>query len=101
MGKGWGKVNSDASFQAQGNAGATACVERDHRGEFGAARACWSDRALNVRMMEATACRDGLLLARQVGVQKAVLETDCLELVNLWKQKDSQRSIVDPVRKEI
>ena len=51
-------------------------------------------------MLEARASRDGLILARQQGEQKVILETDCLELVNLWK-KDSQRSIIDPILKEI
>jgi len=50
--------------------------------------------------MEALACRDGLVLVKQQGIQHVWLETDCLELVNLWK-KDDQRSIVDPVLKEI
>lgn len=44
-------------------------------------------------MMEALACRDGLKLAKQHGEQRVVLETDCLELVNLWKT-EAQRSIV-------
>jgi ribonuclease HI len=51
--------------------------------------------------MEAFACRDGLKLARQHGEQRVILETDCLELVNLWKKRDSQRSVVDPILKEI
>ncbi|CAD6238392.1 unnamed protein product [Miscanthus lutarioriparius] len=50
--------------------------------------------------MEATACRDPLVLAKQHGKQRVVLETDCLELVNLWKKKHSQRSVVDPILKE-
>jgi hypothetical protein len=51
--------------------------------------------------MEAIACRDGLNLARRVGVQKVMLETDCLELINLWFKRDTQRSIIDPLLKEI
>ena len=46
-------------------------------------------------------CRDGLNLAKQLGEQRVVLETDCIELINLWKKKDLQRSIVDPKLKEI
>ena len=52
-------------------------------------------------MMEALACRDGLMLAKQHGEHKVLLETDYLELVNLWKKQHLQRSIVNPVLKEI
>lgn len=34
-------------------------------------------------------------------MQKVMLETDCLDLINLWKTKDTQRSVVDPLLKEI
>ena len=49
--------------------------------------------------MEAMACRDGLMLAVQLGLQRIALETDSLELVQLWKE--SQRFVVDPVLQEI
>ena len=35
------------------------------------------------------------------GVQQVLLETDCLELVQLWKKKEMRRSIVGTVLKEI
>jgi len=66
-----------------------------------AAQARWYDRALDACVMEALACRDGLRLALQHGEQRVILETDCLELVNLWKKRTVQRSIVDPALKEI
>jgi hypothetical protein len=50
--------------------------------------------------MEAIACRDALVLAQQHGVQRVILETDCLDLVNLWG-KESQRSVIDPILKQI
>jgi len=49
--------------------------------------------------MEAMACRDGLMLDVQLGLQRIALETDSLELVQLWKE--SQRFVVDPVLQEI
>ena len=65
------------------------------------AQARWYERGLDACTMEALACRDGLILAKQHGEQKVLLETDCLELVNLWKKQHLQRSIADPVLKEI
>lgn len=98
--QGWIKVNNDA-FSEIDFCGATACILRDHRGTFQGAQVRWYDRGLDACLMEAMACLDGLLLARQQGVQRVMLETDCLELTNLWKKKDVQRSSVDPVLREI
>jgi len=94
-------ITSDAAFQVSVNFGATACIIRDHQGSFKVAQANWYDRCLDACTMEALACRNGLMLAREHGKQWVILETDCLELVNLWKKRDSQRSIIDPILKEI
>jgi ribonuclease HI len=61
----------------------------------------WYDHYLDALSMEAMACRDGLLMARQVGAQRVWLETDCQELVKLWRAGDSQRSSVLPILREI
>jgi ribulose 1,5-bisphosphate synthetase/thiazole synthase len=50
--------------------------------------------------MEA-ACRDGLKLALQRGFQRVVVETDCLQVVQLWNKVETQRSIIDPILCEI
>lgn len=97
LGPGWIKVNTNAAFQVNDYSGATVCIIRDHRGGFRVAQ----DRGLDVCMMEAMACRDGLLLAKQHGELRVMLDTDCLELINLWKKKGMQYSTVDPVLKEI
>jgi hypothetical protein len=51
--------------------------------------------------MEALACRDGLKQAMQLGLRRVQLEFDCLQVVQLWKRKDMQRSILDPILKEM
>ena len=50
--------------------------------------------------MEALACRDGLALALQAGIQKVWLETDCQEVVKLWQAGVNQRSGVVSIIKE-
>jgi len=90
----WVKVNTDAAFFDSANHGATACVLRDHNGAFKEAQATWYEEIFDARTMEALAGRDGVKLAVQAGYQRIHLETDCLEIVQLWKRKDSQRSIV-------
>ena len=52
-------------------------------------------------MMEAYACKEGLEFAGQCGVQRVHLETDCLELVRLWKLEERQRSMIVPVLEEV
>jgi ribonuclease HI len=52
-------------------------------------------------MMEALACKEGLEFARQCGVQRVHLETDCLELVRLWKMEGLQRSMIMPVLQDM
>ena len=59
------------------------------------------DHCLNALMVEAWACRDGIRLASTCGVTKLCLETDCLELVRLWELKETQRSVLTPVLKEM
>lgn len=36
-----------------------------------------------------------------MGKRRILLETDCLELVQLWRRAEDQRSTVDPVLQEI
>jgi ribonuclease HI len=61
----------------------------------------WYEQVFDACTMEALACRDGIKMAEIAGYQHVQLETDCLELVQLWKVKESQRSIVGPVLEEI
>jgi hypothetical protein len=46
---------------------------------------------------EATACCDGLILARERGFLKVELETDCQVLVNLWNKRSTQKSEISPL----
>ena len=46
-------------------------------------------------MMETLACRDAISVARQFGLQGIYLETNCLELVQLWEK--TQRSTIGPI----
>jgi hypothetical protein len=43
----------------------------------------------------------GAVCGKQAGLQKVYLETDCLELVQLWKKMDFQGSPVGSVLMEI
>ena len=47
------------------------------------------------------ALREGAICASLRGFPKVVLETDCLEVVQLWKSRHGDRSIVAPVLHEL
>ncbi|OEL23148.1 hypothetical protein BAE44_0015833, partial [Dichanthelium oligosanthes] len=88
---GWVKCNSDAAYYAESSShGASACVIRDYQGCFLGAQAMWYEHCLDACAAEAVACRDALVFARQYGVQNVHLETDCLELVQLWGKLETQ-----------
>jgi ribonuclease HI len=78
------KCNVDGAFSENDHTGATGVVIRDHDGQFKAGRAVWHNEAHDALLMEAMACRDGIEMAQQLGVSKLCLETDCLQLINLW-----------------
>lgn len=89
---GWFKCNAGGAFSATDNTGATGVVVCDHDGFFLAGHTSLHERCSHALMMELLACRNGLLLARQCGVSKIFLETDCMVLLKLWEAMDDQRS---------
>uniref|UniRef100_A0A8R7TS11 RNase H type-1 domain-containing protein n=1 Tax=Triticum urartu TaxID=4572 RepID=A0A8R7TS11_TRIUA len=62
--------------------GAVGAVLRDDRGGFIAASNEKLEHVADVATAEAFALRHGFLLAQQVGVNKLVVEADCLEVIN-------------------
>ncbi|KAF8677957.1 hypothetical protein HU200_046314 [Digitaria exilis] len=98
---GWIKCNVDAAFREESGRGASGGVLRSSDGNFMGAQERTYGHCLNALTMEAWACRDGLRLARAHGVMRLCLETDSLELVNLWNLKDVQRSILALILREM
>jgi hypothetical protein len=98
---GWIKCNIDGAFYADMGQGATGVVIRDSAGTFIGGRALWYRHGLNALMMEAVACRDGVILAREMNFRRVQVETDSQELVNLWEMGELQRSSISPIIKDI
>jgi ribonuclease HI len=63
--------------------GATGVVLQDPAGTFRGRRELWYRHGLNALMMEAAACRDGMILAREMNFRRVQVETDTQELVKL------------------
>ena len=94
---GWMKCNVDGAFYERQWQGASGWALRDDSGAFLRGGAKWYNHCLDARSMEAMACRDGLVVARQLGLWKVWLESDCQELIKLWHKGDKQRSNILPI----
>jgi ribonuclease HI len=86
------KINIDGSFNPMTGTGATGCVARDSMGHFLAARSRWYNSVANALSAEALAYRDGVELANILSFQRIMVETDCHNLVQLWKARQHHRS---------
>ena len=78
------KLNVDAAFNIISGSGGTGMVIRDHLGSLiscGRRRLQVEDAAT----AEASALRDGLLLAGEVGCNKLLVESDCMEVVEIMQ----------------
>ena len=50
---------------------------------------------------ETLALRDGVIFANLRGFTHVIMETDCLEIVNLWKNRHNSLSVVAPLLLEV
>ncbi|KAI4989132.1 hypothetical protein ZWY2020_036449 [Hordeum vulgare] len=76
------KLNVDACFNIDSGTGSSGVVIRDDKGTFLAALCSGIPFADDAGSAEARGLRDGLLLANELGMQKLVVESDCMEVVD-------------------
>jgi len=62
---GWVKCNTDGAYRPDAGHGASGVILRDSTGLLLGGRSRWYPHALDALMMEALACRDGMLLAKE------------------------------------
>ena len=91
------KINTDASFNKDSHNGATGLVVRNQEGILLRAQSLWHDHAASANALEAEAVREGVRMAIDMGIQKVIIETDALEVVNLCNHSASSRSIIASV----
>jgi hypothetical protein len=77
------KLNVDAGFDIDTGKGTTGSVLRDDRGQFLAASCRELPFISDDTTAEATALRDGLLLAGQIGCNRIEVNSDCLEVMEI------------------
>ena len=97
---GWVKINTDAAISAPFSTGGAGGVARSHVAFLGA----WCkplDGVTDPMIAETLAVREGVLFARLRGYSHVVVESDCLEVVNLCTLRGNSRSIASPIIQEI
>jgi hypothetical protein len=94
------KINTDGGLDLEAQKGGARGVVRTRSTCLGT----WSKPYPGVThplTIEAMVLRDGVIFARLRGYQRVVMETDCLEMVNLWEARHGSRSTVAPILQEI
>ncbi|KAL4372628.1 hypothetical protein AHAS_Ahas05G0000800 [Arachis hypogaea] len=84
----WFKVNSDAAFSIGTKSGATASVIRDHTEKLlgGSTTVIQANSILSA---EAQALREAVILVKNLNIQRAIIETDSLQIVQTLKSGDT------------
>jgi ribonuclease HI len=94
------KINIDGAINFADGQGGAGGVARSSCRLLGA----WSKPLpgiTNPLIAESLALRDGVLFAKIRGLTQVIMETDCLEVVNLWNTRHDSRSIVAPLLVEV
>ena len=97
---GFVKINTDAAIKCEDGKGGARGVARSPDSFLGA----WSKPFPGVTdplIAEAMAVWEGVIFANLRGFSNVVLETDCLEVVNLWNTRHDSWSVVAPILVEI
>jgi ribonuclease HI len=98
---GWTKANADGSFAAAEGHGGGGVVLRNHQGVAVAGACCFFPAVSDPERAELLACRRTAHLAKETGVRKLVLETDCAGAVAKLKAQEMDRSVHGPLVEEI
>ena len=89
----WIKINTDAGISMQGHIGGIGGVARSSSAFISA----WCKPCPGVTdplVAEASAVREGVIVANLHGFARVEIKTDSLEVVNLWKSRRTSRSVL-------
>ena len=94
------KINTDAGVAMREHRGGIGGVARSSSGFI----AAWCKPCPGITdplVAEATAVREGVIVATLRGFARVEIETDSLEVVNLWKSRRISRSVIAPLLLDI
>jgi ribonuclease HI len=97
----WLKFNTDGSFSAPTGCGGGGVVVRDHTGRFIAGACQFFPAAVDPEGAEALACKRALQLAKELGCQRLVLETDNANVAAKLNEETRDLSALRPIIEEV
>ncbi|XP_073362839.1 uncharacterized protein [Aegilops tauschii subsp. strangulata] len=91
------KINVDGAISRRGTTGAAAAVCRGRLGNYLGASAIVLDGLVDTPSLEAHACNEALVLARDLNISHAIVASDCMQVVTDIKRESSiaTSSLVD------
>jgi ribonuclease HI len=97
----WLKFNTNGSFSAPTGCGGGGVVVRDHTGRFIAGKCLFFPAAVDPEGAEALACKRALQLAKELGCQRLVLETDNANVAAKLNEETRDLSALGPIIEEV
>jgi ribonuclease HI len=98
---GWYKCNADGAFSQETRQGGGGVVLRDHQGAFRAGESLFFPHVSDPERAELLACHRAVQLAREKGIRKIQLETDCQGAVSKLTGGEMDRSAHGPLVEDI
>jgi ribonuclease HI len=99
--EGWHKANADGAFSTADRSGGGGVIVRDHHGIPITGSSYFFPIVSDPKRAELLACRRAVQLAKEGGVLKLALETDCLGAVAKLTSKELDMSIHGPLVEDI
>jgi ribonuclease HI len=78
-------INIDASYNEGEGCGSTGAIIRDCTGGMIAATNTYIAHLVDAQMAEAYALKEGLMLAQHVGANRLIIQSDCMEVVEIMR----------------
>jgi len=78
-------INIDASYDENEECGSTGVVIRDSSGGMIASTNTYIPHLVDAQMAEAYALKEGLMLAQHIGGNRLIVQSDCMEVVEVMK----------------
>ncbi|GJN37087.1 hypothetical protein PR202_gb26009 [Eleusine coracana subsp. coracana] len=94
---GYLKLNTDGAFYMMSSLGGTGAVLRNHEGTLVRAQARWYDHMEDASFAEALAVRDGMIMAKESGANRIIVESDCAVVLNMMATQERARSAISSI----
>jgi hypothetical protein len=87
-------VNVDATFEEDGGCRSVSSIIRDSSGGVLAAAHSFVPHLFDAPMAEAYVLKEGLMLAQHIGCNRLIIQSDCMEVVQIMKEGGFSANLV-------